>query len=232
MGCRRAPEAACGLAALDGGYLAISNDKLLNYSTSSRCTPVCACATPVEQRQSGWHSIGARHLVLLGTLAGISPTAARWPPGLQLSHMGTSRSACPSHFVRRRPPPRLRRLLHFLFSPSKAGPDTRRGCKLNLTSHLQLLHHQHPAAPPAALPPSRPAKIPHGVRCLGILPSLIIATSSRRVMGRDPKQYIVALVGLYAVFQLVTQASNPAAVSRHGSGAQSPNANSPWRPQK
>lgn len=53
-------------------------------------------------------------------------------------------------------------------------------------------------------------------------------------MGRDPKQYIVALTGFYAVFQLLTQVSNPAASPKHFLVATnpSPTPNSPWRPQR
>lgn len=52
----------------------------------------------------------------------------------------------------------------------------------------------------------------------------------RRGMGRDPKQYVVALAGLYAFFQLLTQAANPAAFPK--SNSLSPGAASPWRPQR
>lgn len=52
-------------------------------------------------------------------------------------------------------------------------------------------------------------------------------------MSRDPKQFLVAAIGLYAIFQIVTQVSNPKS-PKHFLVATppSPNPNSPWRPQR
>lgn len=47
---------------------------------------------------------------------------------------------------------------------------------------------------------------------------------------RDPKRTVLAIAGLYMVFQIVTQISNPSSFTNKGTSQSNPN--SPWRPQK
>lgn len=75
-------------------------------------------------------------------------------------------------------------------------------------------------------------------RSLGVSLALRFETSVRRTltagprgMQRDPKQFVIAAAGLYALFQLVTQTANPSSYSSRWKGPLC-DSNSSWRPPR
>lgn len=95
--------------------------------------------------------------------------------------------------------------------PPSIPPTTTSPASSQLASHPLSLLSKHSTRNPHPPPRQRARRI----------------NTSRHGMGRDPKRYVVALTGFYALFQLVTQASNPATFSKSQTDP-----NSPWRPQR